>query len=165
MSRKVEVTLYIAVALCVVAAIVGVVILRSISGTSGTSGTEIQVTQSYAEGIRQAGYPITVQKAYEASSFGGWHGDGSLVTAYRYPPGESDALIAALKSQRPDFTWTETPSGAVTVGTVLETLPKEFLPSSDLAMLLVGRTPQGLPIFEFIVDRSRGTLYSVENRF
>jgi hypothetical protein len=43
---------------------------------------EIQVTRGYAASVRADGFPITVERAFEASSSGNFHGDGASVTAF-----------------------------------------------------------------------------------
>jgi hypothetical protein len=87
------------------------------------------------------------------------------LTAYRYPPNESEVLIVALKKKHPEFSWTETRSESVARHSPWTLLPRELLPESDSSTLLVGHMSQGLPMEEYIVDLSRGTLYSVSNRF
>ncbi|WP_411825391.1 hypothetical protein [Luteolibacter sp. AS25] len=47
--------------------------------TSERRSKEIEVTHEYAQAMRSAGYPISVIRAYKASSYDGLHGDGSSV--------------------------------------------------------------------------------------
>ncbi len=115
--------------------------------------------------MRSAGYPITISGAFQASSYGGWHGDGSSVTAYRFPASESLALLEALKVRSPDYVWSETTTKHAALGDLKNLLPPEFLPSSDSTVLSGGRPAQGLPLLEYVVCPSEGLLYTVSNQF
>ncbi len=164
MSRVAKVTVCVLGALGVAVIAAGVFFLPS-QGAITTSASEISVTPAYAADLRSAGFPISVQRAFEAGYTSGWHGDGSAVTAYRYPPGESQAIIEALKRKQPEVVWTETRSGAIDLGPLRDVLPSEFVPSNDSSALLVGLPAKGPPLIEFIVDRTRGIWYSVSNTF
>ena len=134
-------------------------------GDQTETASEMIVTPEYVQGVRSAGYPITVSRAFQASSYGGWHGDGSSVTAYRFPSPESLALVAALKVRSPDYAWSETTTKHATLGDLKNLLPPEFLPSSDSTALSEGRPAQGLPLLEYVVCPSEGLLYTVSNQF
>ncbi len=166
MKSRTKLAIGIAGALCclgilVISPYVQLVLLSS----QDESAREIPVTKEYADAMRAAGFPITVQRMFEASSYGGWHGDGSELTAYRYPPRESASLIEALKRKAPDFVWTESRRGAGALDFSGKLLPQDFLPDTDSVVLLVGRPSKGLPMNEYVVDRSRGILYCVSHRF
>ena len=134
-------------------------------GDQQETASEIVVTPEFVHGMRSAGYPITISRAFEASSYGGWHGDGSSVTAYRFPSSESVALMAALKIRSPDYEWSETTARHATLGDLKKLLPPEFLPSSESALLSQGRPAQELPLLEYVVCPSEGLLYTVSNQF
>ena len=134
-------------------------------GEQQETASEMVVTPGYVQGMKSAGYPISISRAYQASSYGGWHGDGSSVTAYRFPSEESLVLMAALKVRSPDYVWSETTTKHSTMGELKNLLPHEFLPSSDSVTLSEGRPAQGLPLLEYVVCPSEGLLYTVSNQF
>jgi hypothetical protein len=126
---------------------------------------EVHVTRELAASLRADGFPITVERAFEASSFDGFHGDGASVTVYRYPPAESDTLIIALKRRGRTFVWEDIALGEFGFSSLGHLLPPDFLPTPDTSQLLVGYPAEGPPVQEFAVERSRGILYVITNRF
>ena len=164
-SRTIKSLIYVGAALCVVAGVAMLLVVQWISPRNKESMWETPVTPEFMSSMRTAGFPISVSRVVSASSYGGWHGDGAELTAYRYPPSESEALIVALKQRHPEFSWIETRSEFVVRHSPWKLLPRELLPESDSSTLLVGHASEGSPMEEYIVDRSRGTLYSVSNRF
>lgn len=164
MSRTTKTVTFIAAALCLAVVVAALLFLRMFSDQRKESVSETPVTPEFVSSMRTAGLPITISRAVSASSYGGWHGDGQSVTAYRYPPDQSAALIAALQAQNLDFSWGETSSESVARYSPWTLLPRELQPESG-AMLLVGHPKEGLPLEEYVVDRARGTLYTVSNTF
>jgi hypothetical protein len=162
------------VGLCLsIVAIVLALVVRQAMAPEEKSG-EVLITREYAASVRADGFPITVERAFEASSFGGFHGDGASVTAYRYPPAESDTLVSALKRREPTFVWNDVLLRQHDFSTLRHLLPPDFLPAPDTSTLLVGsggaiglrKSPaEGPPVQEFAVDRSRGILYVIRNQF
>lgn len=165
MSRTKKTIVALGAALCLAVVVTALLFLSMLTDARKESVSETRITPEFVSTMRAAGFPITISRAVSAGSYGGWHGDGQSVTAYRYPPGESDALIAALQQKHPDFTWTETRSESVARYSPWTLLPRELQPESGASMLFVGRPKEGLPLEVYVVDRSRGTLYSVSNTF
>ena len=149
---------------CFGTAVVLVLLLRDVDRPRGEK-REIPVTPELASSLRAMGLPISVERAFEASSFGGWHGDGASLTAYRYPPTQSNALVDALKSREKAFAWSEVPAQTYDFAGLRQLLPPGFLPERDAWSLVVGRPADGPPVSEFVVDRAKGTLYSITNVF
>jgi hypothetical protein len=135
------------------------------AGDRQESASEIVITPEYLQSMRSAGYPISISRAFQASSYGGWHGDGASLEVYRYPASESAALLAALKVRSPDYVWSDTTAKHGTLGDLKNLLPREFLPSSDSATVSEGRPAQDLPLVEYVVCPSAGLLYLISNRF
>jgi hypothetical protein len=153
------------VGLClVVGAIATGLVLREAMKPGGES-KEIDVTRDYAASVRRDGFPISVERAFEASSFEGLHGDGASVTVYRYPPKESEELLAALKRKEPAFVWQDVPAETYEFSGLRRLLPPDFLPGRDSFALRVGDPADGVPVQEFVLDRSRGILYVIRNQF
>ena len=126
---------------------------------------EVQVTREYAASVRAGGFPITVERAFEASSFGGFHGDGSPVIVYRYPPPESDTLINTLKRKERSFVWKAIALGQYDFSSLQTCFPLISCPAPETSQLLVGCPAEGPPVQEFAVDRSRGILYVFRNQY
>ena len=164
LTRGVPRSLWLAAVGCVAAGAILLLFLREM-GRPQADTREIAVTPQYASSLRATGFPISVQRAFEASSFGGLHGDGASVIAYRYPPNESDALVTALKTRERGFTWSEVPAQTYDFSSLRQFLPADFLPAPDAWSLLVGQPAEGPPASEFVIDRSRGILYSITNVF
>lgn len=152
-------------AVCCFAAAIALVLLLRDAGQPRGETREIPITPQYASSVRAAGFPITVQRALEANSFGGFHGDGASVTIYRYPATESDALVSAVKTRERGFTWSEVPAQKYDFSSLRRFLPSEFLPAPDAWSLLVGRPAEGPPVSEIVIDPARGTLYCITNVF
>ena len=165
MSRTAKTLIYATGALCIAVSVAALLFYRALSSDKNESVSETPVTAEFMTSMQAAGFPISISRAVSASSYGGWHGDGQELTAYRYPPHESAALIAALQRKHPEFSWSETRSEFVTRYSPWTLLPRELHPESSSSVLLTGRPKEGLPIQEYVVDRSRGTLYIVSNRF
>jgi len=123
------------------------------------------LTPEYLQGMRSAGYPISISRAFQAGSYGGWHGDGASLTVYLYPASESNALLAALKIRSPDYTWSETISQYATLGHLKDLLPDDFMPSADRTVLIEGRPAQGLPLLEYVICPAEGLFYSISHQF
>jgi hypothetical protein len=145
--------------------VAALIFYRMLSAENAESVSETPVTSEFVSSMRAAGFPITISRAVSASSYGGWHGDGQALTAYRYPPHESAALIAALQQKHPEFAWSETRSEFVSRYSPWTLLPRALQPESSSSVLFSGRPKEGSPVQEYVVDRSRGTLYTVSNRF
>ena len=165
MSRVAKSVIWVAAVLGMAALVAGLLFVRMLSPSNEKSVSGTPVTSEFVGSMQAAGFPITITRAVSVSSYGGWHGDGQALTAYRYPPHESAALITALQNKHPEFAWTETRSEFVARYSPWTLLPRDLQPASSSSVLLVGRPKEGLPIQEYVVDRSRGTLYSVSNRF
>ena len=165
MSRTKKILIYAAAAICIAAVATALVAYQWLTPDDGESVSETPVTSEFLSAMRAAGYPITINRAVSARSYGGWHGDGQEVTAYRYPPHESGALIAALQQMQPEVSWSEKRSRYVADYSPWTLLPQELQPESSSSVLLVGRSPDGMRLREFIVDRARGTLYITSHRF
>ena len=163
MKRPLKIAIFALVGIAVIAACVCLAIIRSLAGGNVETANEIKVTPEFAAGMRSAGFPITVERAFEASSYGGWHGDGESLSAYRYLSSESPALITALKVRYPSYVWTATNWDRV--GILNDLLPKEFLPKNDSTPLLVGKPAEGLPLLEFVINPTEGMFYWIDNRF
>jgi hypothetical protein len=138
---------------------------RTLSPENEETTYETPVTPENSNSMRADGLPITVSRIAFTSSYGGWHGDGTAVTAYRYGPSDSEALVAALARRHPEFSWQETQAEFVTCGSPWTLLPRDLRPESKSSVLLMGRAEKGDHTLEYAVDRARGTLYSVSNRF
>ncbi|MDB6131949.1 MAG: hypothetical protein JWM59_192 [Verrucomicrobiales bacterium] len=128
------------------------------------SAAEVVVTPEFSRQLQSAGYPINVTKAFEASSHGGWHGDGSSVSVYRYDPRESPGLVSALKARMPDFEWEESRAAYGIFVDLGRLLPKSFLPSSERTATVHGQPPAD-PSREYIVLPNEGLFYMVKNTF
>lgn len=165
MSRTTKTIICVAAALSLAAFVAAILFLQMFSDKNKESVSEMPVTSEFVNSMRADGFPITISRAVSASSYGGWHGDGQSLTAYRYLPGESGALIAALQQKHPDFSWSESRSEFVARYPPWTLLPRELQPDSNASILIVGRPKEGLPLQEYVVDRSRGILYMVSNGF
>ena len=165
MRRAIKISL---LCLASVIGIVGIgylILIRSLAGNQQESASEIVLTPKYLQAMRIAGYPITIIQAFQASSYGGWHGDGASLKVYRYPASESDSLLEALKVRSPDYKWSDTISQYASLGHLKDLLPDDFLPSSERTILIEGRPTQGLPLLEYVVCPSEGLYYSISHQF
>ena len=164
-NRTAKTLIYAAAALCIAVFVAALLFYRALLPEDHESVSETPMTSEFTDSMRAAGFPIAITRAVSASSHGGWHGDGQSLTAYRYPPHESVALIAALQQKHPEFSWSETRSEFVTRYSPWTLLPREMQPGSSSSVLFTGRPKEGAPTREYVVDRSRGTLYIVSNQF
>jgi hypothetical protein len=164
-SRITKAIVWIAAVLCL-AVVVAVFFLGRVFGDNmKESVSETPVTSALMSSMQAAGFPITVTRAVSASSHGGLHGDGQSLIAYRYPPQESDALIAALQQKHPNFSWIEERSEFVARYSPWTLLPRELRPEGVSSVFYVGRPKDSMPLQEYVVDRVRGVLYVVSNTF
>lgn len=134
--------------------------------TSGdeTTAQEIPVTEERREQMRSAGYPVTLLREFEVSSYNGFNGDGLTINANLFPAREAADLVAALKQKLPDHTWGESSVGSAVSGTsLLQKLPVAFWPAGGAAPVLAGgSTNQTLE--RIAVDRTNGVLYFISWR-
>jgi hypothetical protein len=128
-------------------------------------GREIPVTKNYADEIRAVGHPISIERVFVAAAYDAFHGDGSSVTAYRYPQGETEALIAALKKKEPTYVWSDIAAKDRVIEPRRGLIPRDFLPAGDLSRLIAAKPSHNVLTFEFLVDPSRGTLYCISNQY
>jgi hypothetical protein len=90
---------------------------------------------------------VRVLGAFEASSYGGWHGDGGSVTIYLIDPSGVDALIAGIDRYRQtqnlqfpnesDFVWAE--GTRPDLSGLGDHIPKKYQPPKDTYRM--GETP------------------------
>ena len=169
MSRTKKAIIWIAAALCLTVVFAYLLFGWAFwfyAGKNKESVSETPVTPELVNSMRADGFPVTISRVVSASSYGGLHGDGSSLTAYRYSPDESAALVAALQQKHPEFVWSEMRSEFATSHRAsLKLLPPELLPESGASIIFVGRPKGDIPFQEYIVDRSRGLLYIVSNTF
>jgi len=81
------------------------------------------------------GLPIRAERAYQASSHDGFHGDGKSAMIVKFPSHQSEQLIEILNRRHPDYEWEEEIANWV-IGTFRKLLPREFLPSSEDAEVI-----------------------------
>lgn len=167
MKRPIKIALLvIATIVAIVGVAYGILMWRLLDGAKQQeTAQEISITPEYIEAMRSAGYPITVTRAYTVSSYGGWHGDGSSMTVFRYLPSESEALIAALKIRSPDYVWADILSEQSILAGSRSQFPNDLLPRSGDSRVVEGKPAEGLPLLEYIVCPSEGLLYTVSNQF
>lgn len=148
------------ICLLVLGAILGgvtLLMLRLFSGSSREIAREIPAGTT--------AYPISISRAFEASSHGGWHGDGTSLSAYRFPASQSPALLAALKEREPGYVWREIKADFNSLGDLKSLLPRDFLPSSGRSMIMEGRPAEGPPYREYVICPSEGLFYSIRHQF
>lgn len=134
------------------------------SGRQHETAAEIPVTPELVASFRNAGFPITVQRAFEASSHGGWHGDGTRAAIYKFPTNEAPALVQALKQKYVGFTWTACYARSATIFELRRLIPPELLPDMN-SLLLTGRAADGNPTHEYLVDDAQGVFYEITSTF
>ena len=125
---------------------------------------EVPVTPELIQSFKQDGYPITVERAFSVSRYGGWHGDGEEATVYKFDPKDAPELCRALKERHRDYRWGHSSSESTTIHYLEHLLPDELVPDAQ-STLLSGRPTEGIPIGEIFVDPDRGLLFTVTNRF
>jgi hypothetical protein len=164
MSRRRIVFIVIAICIALVVIVGGVFIFKMrhfIWLDSNETANEIAVTDQYKAAVNGI-FSITLERAFEASSYGGLHGDGTALTIYKFPPSECPALINVLKFKHPEFTWSNSFADSASFLGLKHLIPKELLPVPN-SRLLVGRPSP--PLNEFYLDESRGILYDVTSRY
>lgn len=104
-------------------------------------------------------YGVTFGAGCYVSRSGGWHGDGTDVSAYTFPPSESEILIAALRRTHDALEWSEIRGVPGTpLGDVWQLLPAGFLPPNP-PTLVVGRPLTESSNIYYYVDRTNGLFY------
>lgn len=164
MKRPYQTWLFSGLTVIAVAAIGLILVLRSVDGGRQEMAQEIEITASFASDLRLAGFPITIERGFSASSHGGWHGDGTSVTAYKFPTREVPALREALEKKFPMYAWIESTSQLTAIASLQHLFPAELVPAPQ-AQLLHGRPAEGIPFDECFLDESKAILYLVSNTF
>lgn len=106
---------------------------------------------------------VRVEKGFFASAYGGWHGDGSEMLAYKIRPSDIPALEAGLKTKYPAYRWDEVIVRYSTVWYLAKQVPAEFRPAENARMLR--GAPEGTAFQECYLDRQRGLFFFVSNRY
>ncbi len=71
MRRPIKISL---ICLAVATGVVGIgylILLRSLAANQQESASEMVLTPEYLQGMRSAGYPISISRAFQAGSYGG----------------------------------------------------------------------------------------------
>ena len=106
---------------------------------------------------------VPVEKAYFASAYGGWHGDGSEMTAYKIRSADVPALLTGLRTKYSAYRWEEHRALHSDVWYLAKQVPAEFRPA-DNARLLHGMPGDGSGWLEFYFDRQLEVLFVVSSR-
>jgi hypothetical protein len=120
----------------------------------------IVLPPGYAYVVGEDRYRMPVEKAFFASWHGGWHGDGEDVTAYKLAPGQSMAVVAALKAEHADYQWEEPLAGHALIGHMWHLFPSGFRPDTK-ARLVHGVTTTGPLMRAYYIDAARDVLFVV----
>jgi hypothetical protein len=111
---------------------------------------------------------IRVIDGFEASSHGGWHGDGGSVVIYHVAPNGTDGLIAGLKRfheekrkewpQDHDYEWSE--STQPDLSSLESLIPERFQPGPGV--YLIGRLRNGSHTIS--IERQKGYVCFANSR-
>jgi hypothetical protein len=129
------------------------------SGNMVHTAYEVKLPRDYV----YVGNEITLvhaEKAFFASAYGGWHGDGSEMTAYKVRSADVPLLLAALRRKYPNFSWEERFVPHSDVGYLAKQMPPEFRPA-ETTRLLHGVAADGARRLEYYFDRQLEVLFAV----
>jgi hypothetical protein len=145
MKRRLKIAIWISVGvvgLCFTIWILLYLRVASDFGAARDKGSEIPAHQ-LVESLNHLNPTIHVLAGFEASSYGGWHGDGGSVDIYLIDPSGIEQLIAGLKryhdEQQYNYRWSESPRPDL--NDLARLIPKKFLPKVDV--FVIGRSQSG----------------------
>lgn len=105
----------IKLALCGIGAVLALcssvflIMICAFSCDSSYSVSETRVlTRNELRSLNRYDPSIRVLAGFEASEYGGWHGDGGSIEIYLFEPSRTERLISQLKIIHSDWEWFET---------------------------------------------------------
>ena len=122
---------------------------------------EIATTSEHITGLKREGYPISINRAFQAGQEGGVTGDIADLKVYRYPLSQSDALIAFLKHKYSTYAWNETAASFGTFHGLDSHLPPDLRPAESSTFYVVGTSPHNRGDHTYFVDCSVGLFYDL----
>lgn len=125
---------------------------------------EVPITDELSSDLSFAGFPITLQRGFEVSSYGVKSGVGISLTAFQFPPTEAAGLIEALKAKNPEYEWSNPTSDRWIPKFLGHLIPPELLPRKGTSDLLWCKPVQGPAISELVIAPSDGLLYFIDTR-
>ena len=128
------------------------IVLDMSSSSDSTAKSRALTEDELSQSLNHLSPGIRLIAGFEASEYGGWHGDGGSVSIYLANPDDTDALIAGLKKfhkakqkQYPEddytynYKWIE--SSRPNLSSLDHQIPKKFRPKSE--MYIIGRCHNG----------------------
>jgi hypothetical protein len=148
----------------VVVLVASIVFVNALSGDMVRTAYAVKLPPDFVYPVGAGTAQVHVEKAFFASAYGGWHGDGSEMTAYKIRSSDVSALLAGLKAKFPDYRWEEREAAYSPVSYLAQQVPVEFRPA-EKARLLLGAPADGVALSEYYFDRRLEVLFVVSHRF
>jgi hypothetical protein len=145
-------------------AIAALLAVRGINGTPVEVAEPVELPPDYVLKIEGRNMEAVVEKAFCASSHGGWHGDGTDVTAYQIKIRDLPRFLEKLKENTPGYSWKDERAEFSSIAGISRLFPDNFRPIPD-ERLLHGRPADGPATAEYYFNRRRSILYIVINTF
>jgi hypothetical protein len=138
--------------------------VNALSGDSVRIARAVELPSDFVLLNDSSGGSVRAEKAFFASAHGGWHGDGSEMTAYKIRSADVATLLAGLKAKHPDYRWGERLALYSTIAYLAAQIPAEFRPGEN-ARLWHGEPQLEEAAQEYYFDRQLEVLFVVNHRF
>ena len=159
MKRPIKIAIWSVATVFAVGLALWIILLWSLSSSSGSTVEKRELSAGELSGIMAHLNPkVRVIAGFQASSYGGWHGDGGSVDIYLVDPSGTDDLIVGLKRfheakrkespEHYDYEWSESPRPDLS--SLDDLIPERFQPESGV--YVIGR------------DRNRTHTISIERQ-
>jgi hypothetical protein len=124
----------------------------------------VELPPGYVYLLEKSGHRAPVEKAFFASYHDGWLGDGEEATAYKVPAADFGALVAALKTEHPDYRWAEERAEGAFIRSLWPLFPPEFRPA-PATLLFHGQSAAGVPDRTYYLDADKRVFFAVKVQF
>ncbi len=150
MKRPIKIAIWSVATIFALGLTLWVILLWNLSSGSGsTVETRELSAEELAQSMKYLAPSIRVISGFEASSYGGWHGDGGSIDIYHVEPSGTDELIAGLKRfhaekrkewpEDYDYEWSE--SSRPDLSSLDRIVPAKFQPGPGV--YVIGRLRYG----------------------
>lgn len=150
MKRPIKIAIWSVATIFALGLTLWVLLLWNLSSGSGSTVERRELSaEELAQSMKHLAPSIRVISGFEASSYGGWHGDGGSIDIYHVEPSGTDELIAGLKRfheekrkewpEDYDYEWSE--SSRPDLSSLDRLVPAKFQPGPGVYM--IGRLRNG----------------------
>jgi|GEM_PF-6948083 len=169
MKRPIKIAIWSVAGITALALSLWLLLLWNLTRDSGsTVETRELSSDELSQSMKHLNPSIMVIDGFEASSYGGWHGDGGSVDIYHVTPSGTDGLIAGLKRfheekrkewpQDYDYEWSE--STRPDLSSLEHLIPEKFQPGPGV--YVIGRLRNGNHTIS--IERQKGYVCFANSR-